>query len=273
MTDLSPGLLPATLSRIAVELVGECERHAIPLRVVGGLGVWLHCPRIMKMGIPRHYQRDIDFVAPLNADSRMESVLMSSGFRTTEKHNTKAGRHYVFVHDLHGLSIDVYFGALHFNHAIAGSHITMSCKLVVPITSLLLSKMAIVGMTSKDKIDLIAMLFDHPIDGQSTCESIQPRNLLAVWAQGCRGWGLTKTCRDNLELLRLFVSHQPGLVEECRTTVLSRIEEMDALMKHIPKSRRWRVRGAIGTRIPWYDEVRPTESVFDGVDPRRKLSA
>jgi len=125
----------------------------------------------------------------------------------------------------------------------------------VTLVDLVLSKLQIHEITDNDLLDLIVLLAEHDL-GDGRNRTIDMPRLLAVTSQD---WGLYHTASLNLLQVLAALERLEGLPAATAAAVRSRIAELQARMEVEPKSRRWRLRAALGTRVQWYQDVDEVE--------------
>jgi hypothetical protein len=255
------------LSDAARMLIAGAKMRGFLLRALGGVGVRIHCQQMDEFGLSeRVINNDIDFVSsPLHIDGIDRFFLDSNFSLVGYPHVYRQGEHrsYVFLPpsvpkaELHA---DVYFGTLRFNHTVPRPYFDERTEYTIPISQLLLSKLAIVNLDYKDILDIAALLAEHEIGEGENAEIVQSRELLRAWGRGCSGWGLRKTCALNIIRVRAEIKANISLSGMFKAKVCSRLDVLDRLIRHCPKSMCWRARNAVGEEIcgiklPYFDVV------------------
>jgi hypothetical protein len=121
----------------------------------------------------------------------------------------------------------------------------------LPAADLLLQKLQVVDVTRKDLVDAVALLlFAEP--------ALDVSHVAATLADD---WGLHHTA---LTTLARVTDSLPGLGlrEAEATAVRAAAERLRTAVEQEPKSRRWKLRAAIGTRRRWYQVVREDTETF-----------
>ena len=71
-----------------------------------------------------------------------------------------------------------------------------------------------------------------------------------------KDWGLYKTLTITLSKVEtILVESNPGLDDEQRQRVLTRINTIRRLLDRVTKPILWKMRDRVGTRMRWYTEV------------------
>src|SRR5439155_6390733 len=103
--------------------------------------------------------------------------------------------------------------------------------------------------------DVIALLAAHELAAGGR-EAVDLAYLLGLFRQD---WGLYYTAKKNLALVREHVGRYDSLPAAARDTAGTRVRALEERIEAEPKALRWRARAAVGTRVPWYQEVRDVE--------------
>jgi hypothetical protein len=233
-------------------LMEHAERERLPLRLIGGLAVRMHSPRIDHLPIRREYP-DIDFVAPKRDHRRLNAFFSQMGYTPDKTFNTLNGDRRQIYYDVEfGRHVDIFVGDFEMCHKLPLRDRLQVHPLTVPLAELLLSKTQIVELNHKDACDLIALLLDNPV-GSSDENTI---NLARIARLCARDWGLYTTTNLNLNRLEHILRHDnPGLNEDESQLVLQRIDAIRHALQQAAKPLRWKARNRLGTRLRWYTEV------------------
>ena len=271
---------------LAERLITAAEQEHIKLRAFGGVGVRMHCSGMRNPLYGRRlylkYDSDIgkdvydlDLVADGSQILRVHAFMEASKLEMLGSPNCyRAGEHRSYLRSIDtstALSVDVYFGALRFNHEIPRPYFAKGSLLTIPVTQLLLSKLAIVNtdeggsisdLPLKDKIDITALIAEHEIDRTNDPEIIRANLLMKAWCSGCSGWGMARTCLANLESVSRYIKELGSLPEHVQIKIESGVRQLTALILRCPKSLCWKTRNVLGTdfmgvTLPYYDEVKP----------------
>ncbi len=119
----------------------------------------------------------------------------------------------------------------------------------LPLADLLLTKLQIVSLNAKDRLDAYAILHEHAL-GPADAERIDEARIAELCA---REWGLYRTLQLNVERL-LAGLPESGLDAEGQRAVAERVEGIAAAVEQAPKSMKWKARARVGDRVRWYEE-------------------
>jgi hypothetical protein len=232
-------------------ILRAADQRAVPIRAMGGIGVALIAPSIGYLEPPRVYH-DIDLAAPSGTPA-VSDVLADLGYEPARRFNTLNGSDRLLFHDGEGRRIDVFIDTLRMCHTLRfGERLGLHPMTLSP-ADLLLSKLQIVELTSRDALDAAALLADH----QLTESGAAGIGLERVRQICCDDWGWWRTVDGNLSSLaeRWLAgrSAADGDGRQVIGTALARAAELRDGLASWPKSARWKMRSVIGERMRWYD--------------------
>jgi hypothetical protein len=121
----------------------------------------------------------------------------------------------------------------------------------LPVADLVLQKLQVVRLARKDLVDLVALLL----------EAEPALDVGYVALALADDWGLHHTALTTLVSVSEALPGL-GLSEEEAASVSAAGERLRAAAEQEPKTRRWRLRAAIGTRRRWYQEVSEDTETF-----------
>ena len=75
-------------------------------------------------------------------------------------------------------------------------------------------------------------------------------------------WGFYYTFTTNLSRVKDHLDQFDALPESDKEVIRSRIDELINLIEASPKSLKWKLRAAVGTKKIWYQEVSEKASQF-----------
>ena len=247
------------LDRAALEaevdrIIGTAEAAGVTLRVLGSIGVALHCPdaKALLPAFERTYA-DIDFAAYGRQARELTAAISGLGYREDREVSiTSEGRRAIFDHPTAPqVHLDVFFDELEFCHRIPLAGRLVADRPTIPLAELLLSKLQIVKLNEKDVVDTILLLLDHDL-GEGDADVIDLARIARLCADD---WGLWRTLTMNLDKVATFA----GRYEQMTTAQRGRAIEAAAALKRgideIPKSLSWRMRDRIGDRRQWWTDV------------------
>jgi hypothetical protein len=125
-----------------------------------------------------------------------------------------------------------------------------SASQVLDPADLLLSKLQIVELNSKDAHDICHLLAGLPVGpgAQAGIDTDRFAKLLGA------DWGWCRTVTGSLEKLPALVAERPGLVPPgAPYDPLAQARELRGVAENAPKSMKWKLRANVGDRVRWYE--------------------
>lgn len=245
----------AVLEAEVLRLVAEAQSAGVPMRVLGSLGVSIHCPATAHLlpSFKRTYS-DIDLAAYRRNAREVTRVLTAAGYiEDRQLAIDSEGRRGLYDHASNGTHVDVFFDVLEFCHPIALAGRLELDSPSLPVADLLLSKLQIVKINEKDVIDASLLILEHPlVEGGDARDTLDAKRV----AQACAGeWGLWRTLTLNLAKLLALAATYQQLSAEQRATLEARVAHLTTRIESEPKPLAWRVRAKVGERRQWWTDV------------------
>ena len=231
----------------AKRIIAAGEAQGVVLRLLGGLAVRVHAPSATHRALERSYP-DIDLATPARRSQAVEDLIAGLGYEPNKPFNLLNGASRLLFYDrARDRQIDVFVRDFEMCHRLPITDRLAVEPLTLPLAELLLTKLQIVRLNDKDVRDICALLIDHPL-GEGDHEMIN----VARTARLCGDdWGLWKTVSLSLDRVR-EVSGGYDLDPATRATLAERITGMRQALEQAPRSLKWRMRAAVGERVPWY---------------------
>jgi hypothetical protein len=230
----------APLLARAWDLVGRAAESGVAARLFGGLAV----PALLGERWPEGCRRapgDIDVAAPRNQRRRLADVIVESGFHPDRHFNALHGAERLVFYDDVGVKLDVVLGVLRMCHEIPLDAAFEAPGATLPAWLLLVTKLQVVQLTEKDRLDAAALL--------AGCElaDLETDRIASLCSDD---WGLWRTLTGSLEVVAANPPDlPPAQVDHLR--VACRL--LAGALEAEPKSMRWRLRARVGERIRWYE--------------------
>jgi hypothetical protein len=242
---MSEGVAPTNrkLLNEGVRIVERAHAEGLTARLLGGVGIVLHCPAHTESGGHRAIG-DIDLIVKSGDGRRFAGLLEAEGYRPETRFNALHGHHRMLWHGDLG-RLDVLIGAFEMCHQIDMAHRLELDWPTLTATDLLLTKLQIVELNAKDALDAEVLLSEHDIERkEGDCI-----NLLYLETLVANDWGLWRTVTGTLAHLEQLPSKEP---------VSAKARELRMALFTSPKTLKFRMRARIGEKVPWYvipDEV------------------
>jgi len=229
-------------------LVALAERQGVVARLLGGAAILIHCPQALAAGGYREIA-DLDLVVAAGSQRRLADLLVAEGYEPEPRFNA-----------LHGHSRMLFYGPLSQLDILVGNF--SMCHMIklgkrlglddptLTVTDLLLTKLQIVELNSKDAWDLAALLSEHEVMAEPPAtDSIDLSYLGGLVSDD---WGLWRTLTGTMARLR---------EEKYERSVTEKLDAIDDHLRRVPKTSRHKLRARVGDRVTWFkepDEVRST---------------
>lgn len=248
-TTIDRAILEAEVDR----LVEAASAAGIALRVLGSIGVALHCQdsRHLLSSFERTYA-DLDFAAYRGAGRTLSALLARLGYVDDRAvYIASEGARSIFDDPRAGIHLDVFYDRLEFCHVIPLTGRLDADRPTIPLAELLVSKLQIIRINEKDVVDIILLLLDHAL-GRGDADTIDVDRIARL--AGAE-WGLWRTMSLNIEKVVALAGQYPQLDASQRTHVVATAAALKARIDRDPKPVAWRMRARVGDRRQWWTEV------------------
>jgi hypothetical protein len=232
----------------ARRLVDSGSGRGVPVRLIGGIAVYLHVPSLPQPS--RRTYKDIDVATAKGKRADVTTLMVSLGYEPAVSFNALNGHRRLLFHDtVHERQLDVFVGMFEMCHAIPfGDRLTVE-EYTVPLAELLMMKLQVVELNEKDLVDVFALLHEHEVADHDR-DAI---NADVVARLTSSDWGLWRTIKMNLDRVRTRVANYP-LTDDEQRVILERADRLWGRIEAEPKSRKWKLRDRVGDRVRWYEE-------------------
>jgi hypothetical protein len=248
-------LIEPDLELEARRLLAAASEAGVLMRLIGGMAIRLLAGSNMNPALERPIQ-DLDFVVARRQGRAVEQLLELSGYVGNREFNALHGqRRLLFRDELNERQVDAFIGEFRMCHELPLAERLELLPLTLPAAELLMSKLQIVHLNSKDRADALRLLLSHEVALDRDEGAINVARIVDLTSQD---WGLQHTFELNLARLVEALPALP-LSDAERAAAGERIEELIEAMSSAPKSRRWKLRARIGERAQWYDEPEEVE--------------
>ncbi|MBI3648855.1 MAG: hypothetical protein HY240_08930 [Actinobacteria bacterium] len=229
----------------ATELIDAAGRAGLPMRLLGGLGVFAVARSARRPPLSRAY-RDFDLAVPVRQGPAATRAMVGAGFLPDKHFNALHGARRMIFQAPEGYAVDVLIGIFEMCHRLDIQKGFSRDGLTIAPEDLLLTKLQIVRIETKDLADGAALLLDlAPGQGEGAIETTR---FVAPLADD---WGFFHTVELNLGKLRAFADDT--LPPEQAAVVVERAGALGDAMEAAGKSVRWKLRARVGERVTWYE--------------------
>ena len=246
--SLDATTLPADIRDESARLTTAAGLIDLPIKLMGGLAVWLRCPSVRDGPYARDYA-DLDFAVTTAAASRAKAFLGAEGYLPDQFFNGLHGATRLYFGTPDGRwSIDVVVDQLVMSHRLDLRSQLGGPEPTISLADLLLTKLQVWEITRKDLGDALCLLADHPIGEGGAADGLNLARIRDVLAAD---WGFCHTVERNLgKVLELWTEQSlPAPPFDVAIQVDALRQAIDAA----PKSVAWRARARVGERIRWYE--------------------
>jgi len=228
-------------------IVAAAAARSIPVRLVGGVAIWLRGSAAARAALGRSYP-DIDLVAHKRQSRELRAVLDGEGLVPERVFNATHGARRLLYHAPGGWPVDVFLDTFEMSHTLdLGTRLEAEPE-TLAAAELLLTKLQIAEINAKDLSDIAMLLWDHqPGDADGPGRL----NLGPIAARCAHDWGLYTTVTGNLGAC---AGRLAGLVASPadRDRITGRLQAVARAVTAAPKSLSWQVRSRVGRRVRWY---------------------
>jgi hypothetical protein len=233
----------------AEAIVTQADKDGYRVRVIGGAGIQLLLGSRLESGLAREL-RDIDLIIRRRHAPALEKLLVSRGWSPAREFNALNGARRLLFHDPRSdAQIDVFIGAFEMAHKLPLIDYLDQPGPALPATALLMTKLQIVELNSKDLADLYALLAGSELDSGHHA-SISISQIAELTSSD---WGLHHTFELNIERLAQRLP-ESALSPTGAQKVRQSLSVIAGAMDKVPKTRTWKLRARIGERKRWYEE-------------------
>lgn len=240
----------------ALHIVNEGEKRKIPLRLMGGFAIRLHCPNCERLYeiLDRKPAYDLDFVTYSKYRPLIKNLFAELGYKPMTSmallFDTGKNRA-VYKDENHNRSVDVFFDKLVMCHLIKFKNRLELDYPTIALADLLLQKIQIVKINEKDIKDIIILLREHQV-GEMEKEMVNINYIAKLLS---KDWGFWYTATANLNKTKEFLSEYVNLTNADRKDVETKLDRIIKAIDGEPKSMQWKIRSKVGTNKKWYTEV------------------
>ncbi len=236
---------PEELLARARDAIAAAERVGVPMRLLGGLGVFALSESARRPPLARAY-RDFDVAVPAKRGPAVSKTLEQAGLAPDRHFNALHGARRMIFHAPRGYPVDVLIGLFEMCHRLDIASGFDHHDLTISPADLLLTKLQIVRIESKDLGDAAALLLDlAPGAGIGAIDIERFASPLG------HDWGFFHTVEINLGKLSEFAV---AVLPAGQSSKLNeRASMLRVAMEGVPKSLKWKMRARVGERVSWYE--------------------
>lgn len=234
----------ADIKEEAARILTAAEADGFPLRLLGGLAVYVQCPSAQSDARLQRSYKDFDFVTLGKWGAKTKALFTRLGYTPNQAFNALHGYQRLLFWDTpHERQVDIFIDSMRMCHTIDFRSRLLVDARTLPLADLLLTKLQIVEVNEKDLLDTMALFQDHDV-----LEKDEGLNSAYIARLTASDWGLYKTLTTNLQKARAF-----ALEKTFPEQVSVRISRLLEAIEKQPKSLAWKTRAMVGERVRWYE--------------------
>jgi hypothetical protein len=251
LAPMSPVMPSARVVEEVRRIVDTAKAREVTLRTLGAAAFMIHCPGHLRIHSATGREiSDIDLVGYKKQGSEICNVMSELGYELDRKMLIHEDR-YFFSDPRTRIKADIFLDKLEMCHTIDFSGRLERDYPTVPLEELLLEKLQIVELESKDIIDVAMLLSDHDA-GSGKGETIDKAYVAKLLADD---WGFYYTVTTNLSKISQAVEYMAALEKSDKKRIGKNIELIHAEIVAYPKSLAWKLRARVGPKTKWYRDV------------------
>jgi Uncharacterised nucleotidyltransferase len=232
----------------ASRLLERAAEANLLVRLLGGAAVGMHRHGPRPAALERRYG-DIDVVVKKGQDRALRRLLEDLGYVPNKNFNNLHGdRRLLFYDERNERQVDVFIGTFRMCHTLElNDRLELHRQTLAP-SDLLLTKLQVVKINTKDIVDAQALLLGHKVERGPLGDVIDLNRLIHLTS---RDWGWYTTFMDNLA--RLMPHVETVLPADVADQIGNRVATIRQALLDAPKSLSWKARATVGRRMAWYE--------------------
>jgi hypothetical protein len=232
----------------AARVLQEAESRKVTIRLLGGLAFYFRCPSAKNPNLTREYG-DLDVIGHLKESRGIKTLFAELGYTPRARFNALQGqRRLIFEDEANRRRVDIFLDIFEMCHKFDFSKRLEVDHYTLPLADLLVTKLQIVEINTKDIKDVLSLLLDYEV-GTTDVSQTNGEYISKLCGSD---WGFYRTFTANLDKL-LVQAEGCGLTETEQKMVAERIGKLKEMIEAAPKSTGWKMRARVGDRVRWYE--------------------
>ena len=279
------GIVPTEIFlQEARNIVEQAGSKGITLRILGGLGIAIHCienkefaqklGRIGTGAVQGQEYSDLDFMSYSKHRQKVKDLFDGFGYaKRRATLSSAASERQIYYHPKGWFYVDVFFDKLLVaNHPVSFVQRLEFDYPTTAVTDLLLEKIQMwEAFSAKDLKDCLLLLKSHDVGENVDRDKniIEAGYIASLLAED---WGFWYTATTNLKKIGRFILDierfgkeagiDPNRIrKEELEEITPRIQRLLETIEQKPKSFKWKMRSRIGTNQRWYNPVERPDTV------------
>lgn len=231
----------------AISIVELARTNDVTLRILGGIAFNILSPCVNKYQ-PQRIYHDIDFAGFSSQATNIISVLSVFGYVPEKRFNVLHGKERLrFVSNERNFELDVFLDCIRECHTLYfGKRLEKTTYCLTP-TDLLLSKLQMTRMGSKDILDTLCLLQDCCFG--TTIDAFNEELIGKILGEN---WGFYHTVELNIPILESHIVSNN--ISKQFDKAWMNLEKIKQVITNCRKTFFWKARRLLGEKIPWYTE-------------------
>jgi hypothetical protein len=242
------------IAAAAIRLIRTLKDSNISAKLFGSCAMWHIAERSRPLLFSAgRFPEDIDLVVRHSDLPTLLSFLKRAGWIEDEwlRANSGGSRARFSQPNLSMPILDVWVGKLRMAQTLDIEESMDLCEVSLPITDLVLSKLQIHHLTSKDALDLLALLNAFEFSGDP-CRRLDSERISSI-VYNSWGWyhSIEQSAREFVQFSQQMKSQ--STIDELQSANISKV--LDSILDvsaSTPKTVLWYLRRLIGHKIQWY---------------------
>ncbi len=227
------------------DVIGAIAGQGGKASLLGGRAVAIACGAAMPQAL-RRISADIDIVVRGRDRKPLKAAMASLRCEAATEFNLLNGKERMifFAGDT---KIDVFIDIFRMCHTLnLGERVGLH-PVILPPADLLLTKLQVVRLDTKDMIDIAALMLSCDLGNNPGDIEIG-----RITGPLSADWGFWRTATGTLSTLRGRAMEICGEAD-LAATLIARIDALSARIAAAPRSMAWKLRAVIGERSKWYE--------------------
>ena len=240
----------------ATNIVQSMKSKNIPLRIMAGCAVRIHCSEHLQLHqtIMQRNLRDIDLVTLRKYEKQAETPLGEIGYN--EQIVKFGSDRNIYENRAKGITLDLFYDRLNMCHSIDFVDRLEIDFPTVSLADLVLQKLQIVEINERDAKDVIVLFLEHDV-GETDKETINGKYIAKLLSND---WGFYHTVTENIKKNNNFALKYSNMLSPQELQVFqTRTDKLLTMIEREPKTMKWKMRQKVGTKTLWYNEVEEKE--------------
>src|SRR5947209_3373066 len=228
----------------AVRILEAAKANNVPLRLLGGLAIYLQSPSAKTHEQLKRSYKDLDFVSLSRQSAKTKALFAKLGYVGNKNYNALHGhQRLLFWDEQHGRQVDIFVDRMQMCHTIDFRSRLHIDERTLSLADLMLTKLQIVEVNEKDIVDVMALFIDFDVENSE--KGIHSGYISGLVAND---WGFHRTLDTNLKKMKAI-----AIERNFPDYVAQRIDRLLTDMEKHPKSFSWKARAMVGERVRWYE--------------------